>query len=149
MKVRGAGGFNVVVRRYDKIFRHTPLMTKDSTRRSVLFEELIRQRVYGLACGYGDCNEATRLSEDPMQRLLLDRDPVNGAIASQPTLSRFENTFNSRSLVKMSCALAETVISRHKKRVKSNLKCITKDMDPADEVCVARTCRGEGVFTII
>ncbi len=94
--------------------------------------DLIRQRVYGLACGYEDCNDAKRLSDDPMQRQLLDRDPVTGAsIASQPTLSRFENTVNSRSLVKMSYALAETVIARHKERV--NPKRITIDMDPTDD----------------
>lgn len=33
-----------------------------------------------------------RLADDPMHRLLLGRDPVTGeALASQPTLSRFEN----------------------------------------------------------
>jgi len=96
--------------------------------------DLLRQRLYGLACGYEDCNDARRLCEDPMQRLLLDRDPVEGApIASQPTLSRFENGIDSRSLVKMSYTLAETVITRHAERVKPDLKCITIDMDPTDD----------------
>ena len=41
-------------------------------------------------------------------RLLLDRDPLEGSpIASQPTLSRFENGVNSRSLVSMSYALTD------------------------------------------
>ncbi len=96
--------------------------------------DLLRQRIYTLACGYEDCNDATRLSSDPMQRLLLDRDPVDGMpIASQPTLSRFENAVNSRSLVKMSYALAQTVITRHAQRVKPQLKRITIDMDPTDD----------------
>jgi hypothetical protein len=54
--------------------------------------DLVRQRLYGIACGYADCNDAARLAEDPIQKLLIGRDPLSGAtLASQPTLSRFEN----------------------------------------------------------
>src|SRR5437879_12791319 len=54
--------------------------------------DLLRQRVFGLACGYADCNDAARLIDDPLHKLLLDRDPLDGAaLGSQPTLSRFEN----------------------------------------------------------
>src|SRR6266850_2924015 len=54
--------------------------------------DLVRQRLYGIACGYADCNDAARLAEDPIQKLLVGRDPLSGAaLASQPTLSRFEN----------------------------------------------------------
>ena len=50
--------------------------------------ELIRQGVFAIACGYADCNDAARLTEDPMQKLMLGRDPIRGAgLASQPTLS--------------------------------------------------------------
>ena len=53
--------------------------------------ELLRQRVFGLACGYADCNDAARLADDVIHKLLVDRDPIAGpALASQPTLSRFE-----------------------------------------------------------
>jgi hypothetical protein len=55
--------------------------------------DLLRQRVFGLACGYADCNDAARLGDDPIHKLLLDRDPLDGAaLGSQPTLSRFETT---------------------------------------------------------
>src|SRR5881628_857399 len=54
--------------------------------------ELLRQRLFGLACGYADCNDAARLADDAIHKLLLERDPLAGpALASQPTLSRFEN----------------------------------------------------------
>jgi len=54
--------------------------------------DLLGQRIYGLALGYEDANDAARLADDPMHKLLLGRDPVTGeALASQPTLSRFEN----------------------------------------------------------
>ncbi len=50
---------------------------------------LIRQRCFGLACGYADANDAALLRDDPIHKLLVGRDPVAGnALASQPTLSR-------------------------------------------------------------
>src|SRR2546428_3879773 len=62
--------------------------------------ELLRQRVFGLACGYADCNDAARLADDAIHKLLLDRDPIAGpALASQPTLSRFENAVEWRGCV--------------------------------------------------
>ena len=50
------------------------------------------QRLYAIACGYPDGNDAGRLGADPIQKLLCGRDPLKGEdLASQPTLSRFEN----------------------------------------------------------
>lgn len=98
--------------------------------------DLVRQRLFGLACGYEDCNDAQRLSSDSMHRFLLDRDPVEGRqIASQPTLSRFENAVGSRELVRMSYALANAVLKRHSKRLKNQTRVITLDMDPTDDAC--------------
>jgi hypothetical protein len=45
--------------------------------------EFVRQRVYGIACGYADCNDAARLAEDPIHKLLLGRDPLDGPCAGQ------------------------------------------------------------------
>ena len=73
--------------------------------------ELVRQRVFGLACGYADCNDAARLADDAIHKLLLDRDPIAGpALASQPTLSRFENAVAWAPLRDMAHVLADTVI---------------------------------------
>ena len=81
-------------------------------------EELIRQRVFAIACGYADCNDAARLAEDPIQKLLVGRDPIAGeALASQPTLSRFENTVGPKALYRMGEALAEAVIERQRRRL--------------------------------
>ena len=53
--------------------------------------DLIGQRVFGIACGHPDGNDADHLADDPIHKLLLGRDPVSGApLASQPTISRFE-----------------------------------------------------------
>jgi Transposase DDE domain group 1 len=40
--------------------------------------ELVAQRVFSIACGYPDANDSARLSEDPIHKLLLDRDPIEG-----------------------------------------------------------------------
>ena len=54
--------------------------------------ELLGQRIFGIACGHPDGNDADHLADDPIHKLLLGRDPVAGeALASQPTISRFEN----------------------------------------------------------
>ena len=81
--------------------------------------ELLRQRLFGLACGYADCNDAARLADDAIHKLLLERDPLAGpALASQPTLSRFENAVGARELIAMGHVLADTVIEHHRRRLK-------------------------------
>src|SRR3989441_950700 len=96
--------------------------------------ELLRQRVFGLACGYADCNDAARLADDALHKLLLERDPLAGpALASQPTLSRFENTVGRRELIAMGHVLADTVIEHHRRRLKGRATRITIDFDPTDD----------------
>jgi len=96
--------------------------------------DLLRQRVYGLALGYADANDAARLAHDPLHKLLLDRDPVRGlALASQPTLSRFENAPRRSELYRMSQGLAEQVIERHRKRLGRGCRHLTIDLDPTDD----------------
>jgi hypothetical protein len=49
-------------------------------------EALLRQRIYGLAKGYADANEASLLCHGPVFEQLLDRSPISGASpSSQPT----------------------------------------------------------------
>ena len=96
--------------------------------------ELFRQRVFGIACGYADCNDAGRLVDDAMHKLLLERDPLAGAaLASQPTLSRFENAVSPRELRDMAPVLADTVIEHHRRRLKGRATRITIDLDPTDD----------------
>ena len=96
--------------------------------------ELLRQRLYAIACGYPDGNDASRLGSDPIHKLLCDRDPVTGeALASQPTLSRFENSFDRADLYRMGVALAGSVIERHRRRLGRKVRRITIDLDPTDD----------------
>jgi len=96
--------------------------------------ELVRQRVFGLACGYADCNDAARLADDAIHKLLIDRDPITGtALASQPTLSRFENAVGWEQLRDMAHVLADTVIETQRRRLKGRATRITIDLDPTDD----------------
>jgi hypothetical protein len=53
---------------------------------------LVRQRVFQLACGYADQDDADTLRHDPLLKAVCGRLPDSGAaLASQPTLSRLEN----------------------------------------------------------
>lgn len=97
------------------------------------YEEIFQQRIFGIACGYADGNDAARIANDPVFKLLAGRDPVTGsALASQPTLSRFENAVSSGDLLRMSEALADAVIQRHRRR-KRKVKRITIDLDPTHD----------------
>ena len=96
--------------------------------------ELVAQRVFGIACGYPDANDADRLVDDPIQKLLLDRDPIDGVpLASQPTLSRFENGVGRQALYQMARTLAAAVIERHQRRLHGRARRITIDLDPTDD----------------
>ena len=94
------------------------------------YQELFQQRLFGLACGYADGNDAARIANDPVFKLLADRDPIQDpALGSQPTLSRFENAISNAELLRLSEELADTVIQRHRRR-KPRTKLITIDLDP-------------------
>ena len=97
-------------------------------------QDLFKQRVFSIACGYVDANDSARLGSDPMHKMLLDRDPVTGFdMASQPTLSRFENAVGPRQLYNMGAALAESVIERHAQRLHHRARLVTIDLDPTDD----------------
>jgi hypothetical protein len=95
--------------------------------------ELMRQRIYGLGCGYPDANDAARMGGDPVHKLLAGRDPNQGRdLASQPTLSRFENAVGPRELYQMGMTLAEHAIARHGQRLGGRARLVTIDLDPTD-----------------
>ena len=95
--------------------------------------DLVRQRIFAIACGYADCNDAARLVDDPIHKVLVDRDPLEGAaLASQPTLSRFENAAGPKVLYRMGETLADAVIKRQRRPHRKS-KRITVELDPTDD----------------
>ena len=96
--------------------------------------ELLAQRVFAIACGYPDANDSARLASDPMHKMLLDRDPLAGRdLASQPTLSRFENAVGPKELYAMAEVLALRVIERHAERLRGRIRRVTIDRDPTED----------------
>jgi len=106
---------------------------RDPSRVQHSMQELIRQRVMAIACGYPDANDASGLSGDPVHKLAVGRDPIDGqTLASQSTLSRFENSFSSRDLTRMAYALSDVAIASAKRRTRKVRKIIL-DFDPTDD----------------
>lgn len=61
----------------------------DLTKHSM--EELVSQRVLGIACGYEDLNDHDQLRDDPMWRVLAGKaNPTQEPAASKSTLNRIE-----------------------------------------------------------
>ncbi len=77
---------------------------------------LVRQRVYQVACGYEDQNDADALRSDPLLKLVLGRLPETGEdLASQPTLSRLENAPGARDCLRIARATAEIYVRERAK----------------------------------
>jgi hypothetical protein len=58
------------------------------------FLEMVRMRVYGILADYPDQNDHDVLRSDPVFKLICDRSIDDADLASQPTLSRFENAID-------------------------------------------------------
>jgi hypothetical protein len=71
-------------------------------------ETLVRERVFQIACGYAEQNDAAPLRADPLRKLMCGRLPLSGTdLASQPTLSRLEHAGDRRTIE----ALAEALVT--------------------------------------
>jgi hypothetical protein len=75
------------------------------------------------------------LRDDPIQKLLLERDPLDGVgLADQSTLSRFENAAGAGDLYRMGAELMDVVIEQNRKRLPARrVKRITIDLDPTED----------------
>ena len=88
--------------------------------------DLMRARVYAIACGYPDANDLTSLRYDPAFKLACGRLPESGEdLTSQPTLSRWENTPDLRTLIRMNRALVDLWCQSYRRPPKA----ITLDID--------------------
>jgi hypothetical protein len=69
-------------------------------------ETLVRQRVFQIACGYEDQDDADALRTDPLLKHVCGRLPETGAdLASQPTLSRLENAVDAAACARLADAV--------------------------------------------
>src|SRR4030095_1337689 len=87
---------------------------RDPRRINFTLEDLIKQRVFQSAAGYEDANDSNPLRDDPIFNLLLNRLPETGSsLASQPTLSRFENRVSRPELYRMALELLHQFIASY------------------------------------
>src|SRR3989442_1123346 len=77
--------------------------------------ELFAQRIYQIASGYADGNDATSLRHDPMFKLGVDRLPLEATqdLASAPTFSRFEHQVDRKDLYRLTTALVDHFIASY------------------------------------
>lgn len=93
--------------------------------------ELLRQRIYGIALGYEDCNDAATLRRDPVLKASCNRDPsADHDLASQPTLSRLENEAGPKACYLMARAILESYFVRNPKRPKRLILDLDTTADP-------------------
>lgn len=99
----------------EAVAEHVPEWRCDRSVRHSL-ATLVRQRVYQIACGYEDQNDADTLRKDPLLKLVLGRLPQTGAdLASQPTLSRLENAPSAKDCVRIARVLGEVYVRQRGK----------------------------------
>ena len=68
---------------------------------------MVRQRIYGILADYEDQNDHDTLRTDPVFKLIADRLPDGHDLASQPTLSRFENAVSIADLWRLRDVLVD------------------------------------------
>ena len=73
--------------------------------------ELVQQRLFGIALGHPDGNDCSELADDPIHKMLVGRTPISGdRLASQSTLSRFENGVGRVELYQLVEAIADACV---------------------------------------
>lgn len=78
--------------------------------------DLLTQRIAQIACGYEDANDCNDLRNDPVFKMLAGRFPELGeALASQPTMSRFENSISRTTLYRLAKAFVDTFVASYEK----------------------------------
>jgi hypothetical protein len=93
---------------------------------------LLRQRIFQIACGYADQNDADTLRSDPLLKLACGRFPESGAeLASQPTFSRLENAVDRHACEALAEVLADVYI-RERQRTGVPARVLV-DLDGTDD----------------
>ena len=95
-------------------------------------ETVVRQRVFQIACGYEDQDDADPLRRDPLLKLVCGRLPeTDPDLGSQPTLSRLENAVDRCACYRLAVALGERYLrERERKGIPTR---IVLDVDRPDD----------------
>ena len=90
---------------------------------------LLQQRVLQIACGYEDADDADDLRIDPGFKASCNFLPSEDDLASQPTISRFENSLTSKDIYRIAGVLIEQFIASYKTAPQA----IILDIDDTDD----------------
>ena len=74
---------------------------------------LLKQRILQIVCGYEDADDADDLRTDPCFKAACNRLPSEGDLASQPTISRFENALTPRDIYRIANVLIDLFIASY------------------------------------
>jgi hypothetical protein len=91
--------------------------------------EMVRSRLFGILAGYEDQNDHDALRSDAVFKLLADRLPEEDDLASQPTLSRFENSITPKSLLRLEDWFIEQFVNSFEQPPRE----VTLDIDVFDD----------------
>lgn len=107
---------------------------RDPSRVMHSYESQLRQRLLQIACGYEDCNDASELRLEPAFQTAMGRvaGREESALASQPTLSRFEQR-EAGELLRMSEALVDVWIDQLLARGPKACRDIVLEFDSTDD----------------
>ena len=95
------------------------------------FVELLKQRIFQIACGYEDGNDSNELRDDPIMKIACERLPDDEqALASQPTISRFENGLSRTDLYRIGEVFLDVFIHSYSKAPEG----ILLDIDDTDDL---------------
>lgn len=95
-------------------------------------KEMVRERIYAICQDYEDANDLDTLRHDPALKTVCNRLPKSGdALASQPTISRFENMPSAKDQARMAVAMAQRVISG----LPAGTRKVIIDVDPTEDPC--------------
>ena len=104
---------------------------RDPSRVVHNLDDILRARVLAIACGYEDADDLDALRDDPGFRLALGKLPGSGAgLASQPTMSRWENAPTTRELARMMGAMVDIYCTSYP----SPPEAVTLDIDDTCDV---------------
>jgi hypothetical protein len=126
------------LRQFDQRWRYTERMARclEDPRPSPeqTLPMMLRQRLFGILAGYEDCNDHDTLRSDPIFKLVSGRLPDEQPLASQPTLSRFENLATPAVLQRLIDFTIATGIERLRQKHGGQLPAsITLDLDATDD----------------
>ena len=75
--------------------------------------ELLTQRIFQIICGYEDANDADDLRIDPGFKASCGRLPSDDDLASQPTITRFENSISTKDLYRIAEVFVDQFIASY------------------------------------